>query len=95
MDAAGRLVVPKALREKLQLAPECKLEIEAAGDGIRLRKAAVATALVRRHGILVHHNPALAPLDVDSSSATSAPPTHRVQPARATPSGRSKLTRVD
>lgn len=64
MDAAGRLVVPKALREQLQLAPGCKLEIETAGDGIRLRKAAVATALVRRHGILVHHITAHAPLDV-------------------------------
>lgn len=64
IDAAGRLVVPKSLREQFHLAPGCELEIEAAGEGIRLRKAGVEPALVRKHGILVHHGTARVALDV-------------------------------
>ena len=64
IDAAGRLVVPKPLREQFHLVPGSELEIEAAGEGIRLQKAGVKPALVRKHGILVHHGSARIALDV-------------------------------
>lgn len=64
IDAAGRLVVPKPLREQFHLTPGCELEIEAAGEGIRLRKAGLESALVRKHGILVHHGSARVALDI-------------------------------
>jgi len=48
IDRAGRLVVPKALRERYNLTPGCKLEIEAAPDGITLRRADTVPALIRK-----------------------------------------------
>ena len=64
IDSAGRIVVPKSLREQFNLAPGCDLEIEAVGDGIRLRRADAEPALVRKQGILVHHGTTRTALDV-------------------------------
>ena len=65
IDSAGRLVVPKPLREQFNLTPGCELEIEAGVDGITLRRAADAEpALVRKEGILVHHGTSRTALDV-------------------------------
>ena len=63
IDNAGRLVVPKPLRERFNLAPGCKLEIEADADGITLRRADAEPALVRKEGILVHHGTSRIALD--------------------------------
>ena len=64
IDSAGRLVVPKTLREQFNLTPGCELEIEAAGDGITLRRADAEPALVRKRGILVHHGTTKTSLDI-------------------------------
>ena len=64
IDATGRLLVPKPLREQFNLTPGCELEIEAVADGITLRKADPEPALVRKQGILVHHGTTRSPLDV-------------------------------
>lgn len=64
IDRAGRLVVPKVLREQFDLTPGCELEIEAAGDGITLRRADAKPALVRKRGILVHRGTTKTSLDV-------------------------------
>lgn len=64
IDTAGRLVVPKSLREQFNLTPGCDLEIEAVGDGIQLRRAAAEPALVRKQGILVHHGKTRTAIDV-------------------------------
>ena len=64
IDSAGRLVVPKALREQFNLIPGCELEIEAAANGITLRRADMEPALVRKQGILVHHGSTRTPLDI-------------------------------
>ena len=63
IDSAGRLVVPKPLRERFNLTPGCELRIEAAADGITLRRADAEPTLVRKQGILVHHGAARATLD--------------------------------
>jgi AbrB family looped-hinge helix DNA binding protein len=55
IDSAGRIVVPKALRERFGLHPGTELEIEAAPDGLRLRARDSAPAFIEKEGVLVHH----------------------------------------
>lgn len=64
IDGAGRLVVPKALREQFNLTPGCELAIEAGPNGITLRRSDEEPALVRKQGILVHHGSARASVDI-------------------------------
>ena len=55
IDRAGRIVVPKSLRERFNLVAGTELEIEANGECLQLRKVGAEPALVRKKGILVHH----------------------------------------
>lgn len=64
IDAAGRLVVPKSLRDQFHLAPGCELEIEPTSDGVIIRPADRGTALVNREGVLVHHGSQATDLDI-------------------------------
>jgi len=64
IDNAGRLVVPKALRERFNLTPGCELEIEPAANGITLRRVDEEPSLVRKQGILVHHGSTCASVDI-------------------------------
>ena len=64
IDRAGRVVVPKALRERFNLTAGTELEIKAVGDGLKLQRIGSETSLRRKHGILVHHGSARAALDV-------------------------------
>lgn len=65
IDRAGRIVIPKPLREELHLEPGDALEMERAGEEIRLRPVRGTGPLVKEHGVWVFH--AGIPL---SSSAT-------------------------
>ena len=56
--------MPKVLREQFNLTPGCELEIEAAANGIALRRADIEPALVRKQGILVHHGPTRTSVDI-------------------------------
>ncbi len=64
IDMAGRLVVPKALREQFNLTPGCQIQIEASSNGITLRRADEGSALVRKQGILVHHGSIRTSVDI-------------------------------
>ncbi len=64
VDDAGRLVIPSALRERLDLTPGSTLEISVSGDSMTLRKPAASQALVRKDGTLVRHGPQCADLDI-------------------------------
>jgi AbrB family looped-hinge helix DNA binding protein len=55
IDRAGRIVVPKALRERFGLHAGTELEIEAVADGLRLRARDSAPAFIEKEGVLVHH----------------------------------------
>jgi AbrB family looped-hinge helix DNA binding protein len=55
IDRAGRIVVPKAFRERFGLHPGTELEIEAVADGLRLRARDSAPAFIEKEGVLVHH----------------------------------------
>lgn len=50
IDKAGRLVIPKAIRDELGLTPGLAVEIEARDGVIEIEPAAVEFRLVRREG---------------------------------------------
>ena len=64
IDRAGRVVVPKSLRERFNLVAGAELEMVAGGDCLQLRRVDAEPALVRKQGILVHHGGARTDLDV-------------------------------
>jgi AbrB family looped-hinge helix DNA binding protein len=55
MDKAGRVVIPKPLREELQLEPGDALELESGGELITLRPARGTGPVKNEHGIWVLH----------------------------------------
>ena len=64
IDKAGRIVVPKELRERLNLVAGTPLEVALSGTGITLRKVTDEPSLVRKDGVLVHHGAGDSDLDV-------------------------------
>lgn len=65
IDQAGRLVVPKQLRDRFGLAAGTEVVIEAVGDAVVLRPAHAVTALRSSGGVLVHHGARKQPADLD------------------------------
>ena len=55
MDKAGRVVIPKPVREELQLEPGDALELESGGEQITLRPSRGVGPLRNEHGIWVLH----------------------------------------
>lgn len=64
IDKAGRIIVPKALRERYNLREGTRIELEAAADGIHLKAAQEQPSLVRKSGVLVHHGSDTSDIDV-------------------------------
>jgi AbrB family looped-hinge helix DNA binding protein len=54
IDKAGRVVLPKPLRDKLQLAPGDQLVIESEGERITLRPVRPQAALKKEYGVWVY-----------------------------------------
>lgn len=54
IDNAGRLVIPKPLRDRMRLEPGTNLEIEETSEGLLLRRIAQRPSLIEQNGILVH-----------------------------------------
>lgn len=54
IDQAGRVIVPKPIRDRLGLKAGTDLEIEETADGITLRPVQQRPSLVKRDGLLVH-----------------------------------------
>lgn len=50
LDKAGRLVIPRAIREKLRLKPGARLKVETVGDTLHLIEAPRNTRIERRRG---------------------------------------------
>ncbi len=55
IDKAGRVVLPKALREELHLEAGDALEMESAGEQISLRPVRGTGLLTKEHGVWVIH----------------------------------------
>ena len=53
LDSAGRVVIPKGLREALHLQPGDELDIETAGEQITLRPVRETPPLTKEHGVWV------------------------------------------
>lgn len=53
VDRAGRVVLPKALRDELQLSPGDSLDLTVRGDEVTMRPARSARALQKEHGVWV------------------------------------------
>jgi len=56
VDKAGRVVLPKLVREELQLAPGDSLELESSEDRIVLRPARGNGRMYRKQGVWVFHS---------------------------------------
>ena len=54
IDTAGRIVVPKVLRDRLALRGGTELEVSTTGDALILRPARREPGLIAVDGILVH-----------------------------------------
>jgi len=55
LDKAGRVVIPKTLRDELRLAPGDSLTLESDGDQVVLRPVRSSSPLRKKHGIWVFH----------------------------------------
>lgn len=64
IDRAGRLVIPKSIRSRLNLQPGTELEIELRGNEISLKVSGYEPALIEKNGVLVHHGPEVSGLDI-------------------------------
>src|ERR1700687_226345 len=53
IDKAGRVVIPKPLREELHLEPGDALEMESGGEQINLRPVRGTGPLTKEHGVWV------------------------------------------
>jgi len=56
IDKAGRVVIPKTLREELRLEPGDSLDVESAGERITLRPVRETGSLSKEHGVWVFHS---------------------------------------
>jgi AbrB family looped-hinge helix DNA binding protein len=56
IDKAGRVVIPKPIREDLHLEPGNSLEMESAGEQITLRPVRGTGPLSKEHGVWVFHS---------------------------------------
>ncbi|MBL8236727.1 MAG: AbrB/MazE/SpoVT family DNA-binding domain-containing protein [Bryobacterales bacterium] len=55
IDKAGRVVIPKPLREELHLEPGDTLEVESTGEQITLRPVRGSGPLTKEHGVWVFY----------------------------------------
>jgi AbrB family looped-hinge helix DNA binding protein len=53
LDKAGRIVIPKRLRQELNLEPGDALELEKAGEQVTLQPVRATGRLTKEHGVWV------------------------------------------
>lgn len=68
LDRAGRVVLPKALRDEMHLSPGDTLDLTVKGDEVTLRPRRVATPLQKERGVWVFRTGK--PLTADETEET-------------------------
>ncbi|MEO8053463.1 MAG: AbrB/MazE/SpoVT family DNA-binding domain-containing protein [Acidobacteriota bacterium] len=58
LDRAGRVLIPKTLRQELQLGPGDALQLESKGEQITLRPIRPKALLKKEHGVWVYQGEA-------------------------------------
>ena len=56
IDQAGRVVIPKSLRDELRLAPGDTLDLEVDGERMTLRPVHSGSAMRKKQGVWVFHS---------------------------------------
>jgi AbrB family looped-hinge helix DNA binding protein len=56
LDKAGRVVIPKTLREELHLSPGDRLELQSEGDQVTLRPVRAHSPMQKKQGFWVFRN---------------------------------------
>ena len=69
IDKAGRVVLPKAVRDGLHIAPGDALELSVEGERVTLRPKRMAAPLRKERGVWVFH--AEEPLSADKALAVT------------------------
>jgi AbrB family looped-hinge helix DNA binding protein len=64
IDKAGRVILPKPVRDRLGLRAGSELEIEETGGGVMLRPAERRPSLIKKQGLWVHTGKVPAGFDV-------------------------------
>jgi AbrB family looped-hinge helix DNA binding protein len=64
IDQAGRVVIPKSIRDQLHLVSGSELEVDTSGNEIRLRVRDLEPSLIRKRGLLIHHGTKQTDLDI-------------------------------
>jgi AbrB family looped-hinge helix DNA binding protein len=89
IDKAGRLVLPKSVRQQLGLTPDTALEVVPSPEGVLLRRVVERPSMRQVDGLWVHQGVAAATADwssiveslrderADSAWPASPPPTPR------------------
>ncbi len=73
VDAAGRLVLPKSVRQQFHLTPGSSLELNVQPDAIVLKPEGIKAPLVQEGSLLVHRGTAT----LDLLQAVAADRAHR------------------
>jgi AbrB family looped-hinge helix DNA binding protein len=77
IDKAGRIVVPKDLRDRLGMRAGTELEVGETADGLILKRAAVTPSMVLEDGIWVHQGVAPKGFDWEKHIEESRDDRHR------------------
>jgi AbrB family looped-hinge helix DNA binding protein len=64
IDRAGRVVLPKSVRDRFHLVAGTELELQTDEEGVNLRVMNRGGSLIESGGILVHHGAEVVPVDV-------------------------------
>lgn len=64
IDKAGRVVIPKTIRDRLNLRPGSELEISLSGNSIRLEAPTGETRLVRKKGVIIFGGKSESDIDI-------------------------------
>ena len=64
IDKAGRVVIPKSIRDHLNLIPGSELEVEVKGNEINLAASSAETKLIEKKGVLIFDGRSDANIDV-------------------------------